>query len=231
MTTAADIINMALKDIGVIASGETASAEDAADALMTLNQMIGQWQAQKSYVTGQQAISFNVTGEQTYSIGSGADINTTLPVAIDSAFYRLNGIDYPVDVLNSFEDYENITLKTITGTIPSAIFYRRDYPNGTIYVWPQPQTGSINLVTRDNLPTYAALTDPLNVPAEYELALRYSLAELLLVSFPQATPRMDVVSMAQRARRVMKRNNLNIPMMGQPQEVLSNGRFSIYSGR
>ena len=43
MTTAGDIINRALKDAGVIATGETAPAEDAADALVALNNIILQW--------------------------------------------------------------------------------------------------------------------------------------------------------------------------------------------
>jgi hypothetical protein len=45
MTTVGDIINRALKDAGVIAAGETAPAEDAADALAALNDIIIQWQA------------------------------------------------------------------------------------------------------------------------------------------------------------------------------------------
>lgn len=44
MTTAGDIINQALKDVGVIGPGESASGDDAADALDVLNQLIGQWQ-------------------------------------------------------------------------------------------------------------------------------------------------------------------------------------------
>lgn len=43
MTTAGDIINQALKDVGVIGSGEAASGEDVVDALDALNQIIGQW--------------------------------------------------------------------------------------------------------------------------------------------------------------------------------------------
>lgn len=44
MTTVGDIINQALKDVGVIGPGEAASGDDAADALEALNQMIAQWQ-------------------------------------------------------------------------------------------------------------------------------------------------------------------------------------------
>ena len=44
MSTAGDIINQALKDVGVIGPGEAASGDDVVDALDALNQMIAQWQ-------------------------------------------------------------------------------------------------------------------------------------------------------------------------------------------
>lgn len=44
MSTAGDIINQALKDVGVIGPGEAASGDDVVDALDVLNQMIAQWQ-------------------------------------------------------------------------------------------------------------------------------------------------------------------------------------------
>lgn len=40
MTTASDVVNGALKKIGIVAAGETASAEDAADGLSALNKMM-----------------------------------------------------------------------------------------------------------------------------------------------------------------------------------------------
>lgn len=230
MTTANDLISQALKDINVLAAGETLSPEDASDALAMLNQMLGQWQAQKIYVYGQRIVSFNCDGSQSYAIGPGQTIATTLPTAIDSATYNLNGITYPVTVLDSREDYENITLKAISATIPSAIFFQRDWPTGAIYVWPQPAGGSINLVTRDVLTTYTSLSDDVAVPPEYQLAMRFSLAELLMPTYG-AGPRPDIAAMAARARKVMKRSNLNLPIMGQPQGVLHNGRFSIYTGQ
>lgn len=229
MTTVSQLINLAMKDIGVLAAGETASAEDASDALKTLNQLLGQWQVLKSSVPGQQTVSFSATGAQSYTIGPGATVNAALPAAIDAAFYRLNGVDYPVSVLNSFEDYESITLKALTGTIPSVIFYERSAPTGLVYVWPQPSTGTINLVTRETIPALA-LGDAINLPGEFELAIRYSLAELLLTNFGMQQ-RQDITAWAARARRVMKRANLNLPTLGQPSAVLNNGRFSIYTGQ
>jgi hypothetical protein len=43
MTTARDLITMSLRSIGVLHSGETPSAEEANDGLVTLNQMLNSW--------------------------------------------------------------------------------------------------------------------------------------------------------------------------------------------
>lgn len=230
MTTASDIINQALKDAGIIASGETADASTFNDAADLLNQMIGQWQVDKVCVPGQHQQSVAINGSQTYTVGPGATVDVPLPVTVDSAFYRLGSIDYPVTVLDSFEDYESITLKTITGTLPDVVFYQRSYPTGSLYVWPQPNSGTLNLVLRDVLPTYSDTTADISVPAEYALAMRFSLAELLIVTFSMPQ-RPDIERQAAKARKKLKRNNLSVPMMGQPQELLNNGRFSIYSGQ
>lgn len=230
MTTVIEIITDALQDLSIYGPGETVSADDAQKCLRTLNKMLSQWQAQKLYVPGLQDVSFSPTGAVSYAIGPSATINVTLPVQIDSAFYRLNNIDYPVTVITSFEDYSNITLKTIAGTIPNAIFYERSYPQGTIYIWPQTSAGEIHLITRDVLTQYTFLTDDINVPAEYALAMQLSLEELVARTYGKVvTP--DLKMDAKNARKVVKRNNLNLPILGQPQEVLSNGRFSIYSGQ
>lgn len=229
MTTVIDLISQALKDINVLGVGEVAEADMASDGLALLNQMIGQWQAQKMYTPGEHEVIFSVTGAQTYSIGPGGAVNVPVPVSIDAAFYRQGGIDYQIEVLNSFEDYQAITLKLISGTIPDAIFYQRDLPLGTIYVWPQPSGGEIHLTTRDLLTTYTTLTQNLSVPPEYELAMRYSLAELMMPSYGIVN-RPDINGLALRSRKIMKRANLSIPMMGQPPGVVNNGRFSIYTG-
>jgi hypothetical protein len=44
MATAHDVITRALRFAGVLASGETAASDDAADALTALNQMLAGWE-------------------------------------------------------------------------------------------------------------------------------------------------------------------------------------------
>lgn len=230
MTTVSEIIQDALQDLNVYGASDPISAHDAQFCLRALNKMISQWQVQKMFVPGQHTEAFACTGQQVYTIGPGAQIDVDLPATVDAAFYRLNGIDYPLTVLNSLEDYANITLKELTGTIPNVVFFQRQWPTGNVYVWPQPGEGDIFLVLRDVLTQYASLSDDIEVPPEYALALQYSLEEKIARPFGrQVTP--DLKIDAKNARDIVRRNNIDIPMMGMPQGVLGNGRFSIYTGQ
>lgn len=230
MPTVNEIIIDALQDLNVYGPGDAISAHDQQFCLRMLNKMISQWNAKKMYVLGQQIVEFPCDGSVSYSIGPAAVVNVPLPVSVDAAYYRLNNIDYPISALTSFEDYSNITLKQIAGTIPNAIYYQREWPEGVIYVWPQPSQGSIRLVVRNILSTYESMPETISVPPEYALAMQFSLEELIARTFGRVvTP--DLKLDAKNARDTMKRNNLSIPMMGMPAGILTNGRFSIYTGQ
>ena len=224
MSTVIQIIGQALKDVNALGKGDTPDADDSADCLALMNQMIGQWATQKSYVYAQKVVTFAATGAQTYTIGPTGVIAMPLPAKIDSASYRdANAIDTPLQIVASLEQYELIAQKVTTGTT-SALFYQRDFPLGVIYTWPQMSTGTYRMVTRVQLSQHTLLTEDMALPPEYELAVRFSLAELIAPMYGvMATP--AIMRMAANSRRVMKRQNTAVPTLGLPMEVL--GRYSI----
>jgi hypothetical protein len=228
MTTVADILNLALKDAGVIGTGQTASAEDTSDAFSTLKQMIAQWQIDGLMVYATAQVSFNLTGAQSYAVGSGGTINTTRPKEIISAFWRDGSTDTPLDVLAATEDYQRIEGKTDAGT-PECVFYSPSNPLGTLYVHPVGSSGAIHLTVLQPLTSYTSTADDLALPAEYELAARFCLAELLSSVF--GTPlRPDVAAQAKKCRKLIKRNNLRIPALQMPAQLVRHS-FDIESGR
>jgi hypothetical protein len=218
MTTVADIIDLALKDAGIIGSGQTASAEDTADAFATLNQMIAQWQIDGLMIYATAQVSFSLTGAQSYTIGSGATINTTRPKEIISAFWRDGSSDTPLHVLASAEDYQRIGDKSSTGT-PACVFYSPSYPLGTLYVYPVGSSGAIHLTVSQPLSAYATTADDLGLPGEYEMTARFCLSELLSSVF--GTPlRPDIAAHARKGRKLLKRNNLHIPTLQMPAQLV-----------
>jgi hypothetical protein len=92
MTTAANIITLSLKDIGVLDENETPSSALMSDCLATLNQMLALWSLENVYIYAKQTISFPVTGAQSYTIGSGGNIlwyinNTSGDTDVGSYFH------------------------------------------------------------------------------------------------------------------------------------------------
>lgn len=218
MTTVSRILTLALKDAGVTGEGETPSAETLQDAFDIFKMMVGQWQIDGLMIYAQAEISFNPTGAQSYSIGAGGDIVATRPAEVLAAYWRDGSTDRPLQVLTSFEEYQRIGNKSEEGD-PALVCYDPDYTRGTLYVWPCASSGSIVLTVNTTLPSYTAVTDDVGIPAEYELALRYSLAELLPASF-QLQPRADIAALATRARKLVKRNNVRIPTLAMPAQLV-----------
>lgn len=215
MTTVAELISLSLRDVGVLGEGQTASADVMADSLTTLGQMLGMWQADKLYVYAQKEVVATLTGATSYTVGAGGNINTARPVSLDAAFWRSNGEDYPVEVMQSYEDYARIGNKTLTGSSPCAVCYVPAYPLGTLYVYPTGAAGALHLVMRTDLPALTNLTDAVSIPPEYHAALRYSLSEYLSTTF-QTPLRPDIAALASRARKLIKRNNVSIPQSRMP---------------
>jgi hypothetical protein len=135
------------------------------------------------------------------------------PLRINSAFVRVSGIDYPVAIL-SLEDYEQIGLKSLNGPWPRALYYRASEPVGTITYWPNPSSGEMHMFCDTVLPQFNSLSDVVNLPQGYSLALRYSLAELMMPEYGRGahdTAAM-VMKFAAQGRALIKRSNM------QPQQ-------------
>lgn len=218
MTSVAEIIDLALKDLGIVGEGQTASGTTLADAFATLNQMLALWQVDKLYVYASKTVAATLTGAASYTVGAGGDLNVQRPHKIDAAFWQGGGVDYPVDVLHNLGDYQQ-AYKAGAGQ-PHAIRYEPTYPLGTLYPLPSGATGTLILVTRVDLPTYIGTTDDISLPPEYALAVRYNLAEQLSSAF-QTPLRPDVAAMAVRAKKILKRNNLSIPRSQMPSNLIS----------
>lgn len=225
MTAASDVINLALKDAGIIADGETPSADIAADAFSTLQHMLAMWQTDNLYVNGMVTNAFTPTGAETYTVGTGGTANFARPERINYAYWRSNSIDYPITILNVYSDYEAIPQKTLAGQ-PEVIFYNPTVTLGTLYVYPQPSTGSIRLVSTIRFPVLSTSADAITLPPEYIMPIRFSLAELLAATFN--TPiSAGIPEMARRSRAALKRNNVRIPKLSA---LPNDGRGNIFEG-
>lgn len=210
--TALTLISSSLRLVGVLASGETASAAEANDALAALNDLIDSWSTQNGLIPNKVREVFPlVVGQQTYQMGTGAaDFNTTRPIKIENALIQLTGnspvLEIPMRNLTK-DQYAGIILKTITSTFPLHMYADGAYPLDNINVYPVPSAAcSIVLYSWKPLTELAALTSSLSLPPGYQRALRYALAIELAPEFGKQVPEA-VIAIAEQAIADIKRIN------------------------
>lgn len=234
MTTAVDLLTLALKDIGALGIGQSIGPDDTADGLATLNMMLGEWQSERLSVYHLVDTAIQSTGSQSYTIGTGGNFNIQRPVRIETCFARLNAgsasaIDYPVTLLNSREDYSRIALKGLT-SFPEYAYYDPANPLGNLIFYPIPDsTFQLHILTMEVLPQFAAPGTVITLPPQYLSAIRFNLGPYIAPSY-QIEPLPSLVRRAANAKRVIKRMNLQIEAMRMPRGLISRQKYNIYNG-
>lgn len=183
-TTAIDLITRSMKLAKLLAAGETPTAEEATDALATLNDILENWDTEPMslWATSNFAAP-TVAGQATYTIGPAGNFNTTRPSSIHGAYVTFNGVDFDVAVVGQLE-YNDISLKTQQQPIAEKLLYVNDFPLGLITLWPVPSQVVNLTMTFDRLLTQIPNTaTTINYPPGAAKALRYALALELATEF------------------------------------------------
>jgi|ERR1035437_701495 hypothetical protein len=232
-TTAGDQINRALRLLGVLAEGETPSANTSADALLALDQMLDSWSTERLsvFATIDQTFTWP-SGQVLRTLGPTGDFVGVRPVALDDAtYYIAGGISYPIELIND-EQYDSIVLKTANSTLPSVLYVNADIPNASMYLYPVPsQALEFHFISVETLTQTSSLSTVLSFPPGYLRAIAYKLALELAPEFGVDVP-VAVVKIAAESKRAIRRINNPEDVMSVPSVLLSSrGYFNIYSGR
>ena len=235
MTTPIDLINLALKQSGVIGVGQTASAEDMQDCFKLMQMMLGQWQTKRYMMYHLINLSIPCTGALNYSIGPGGSIPlASRPNEIVSAFIRLPAtgsgyqVDYSLNIIRAREDYDRILAKSM-GTIPSFLFYDSGFPLGTLYAWPVPSSlYELHVTVADQFQTFSTVADVFTLPAQYEEAIMYNLAGRLRPMYGMP-PDPSISGLAKAALNCLQSANVQLPRMQVDPFLSSGSRYNIYT--
>lgn len=232
-TTASDQINRALRLLGVLAEGETPSAETSQDALIALNQMIDSWSTERLSVYTTQDQVFNwPSGEIKRTLGPTGDFVGNRPVMLDDATYYRSpgGVSYGVNFINQ-DQYNSIAVKTATSTLPQVIFVNETHPDIEMLIYPVPtQVLEWHFISVQELTQPASLATQLEIPPGYLRAFTYNLAMEIAPEFG-VEPSGQVQRIAMVSKRTLKRINNLDDVMTLPCGVLARrSRFNIYAG-
>jgi hypothetical protein len=206
--TAGDLVENSLRLIGVIATGETMTADELNDGLSALNDLLEIWSTQNLAVYGSADVTFNtVASTATYTIGPTGVWVTDRPVRInDSPYCTVNGISFPI-TLQGQPDYDLIAYKNQPGQIIEYMLYVNDSPNGRITLWPVPNAIVPITMSIDRVLTQVASTATvMTFPPGYLLAMRYALGILLAPDYGRAIP-PEIQGVAQSSFAAIKRAN------------------------
>jgi hypothetical protein len=211
MTTVYDIIHGALRKIGAIAVGETLSADDGTTGLEQLNGMLDLWSTQHLAVYNNVESVFTLqAGKATYTVGTGGDFNMERPLRLSGAYTRLSPtgttLDYPCDEID-YTRYAAIGLKSQPGPWPKVMYFNTSFPLAQITFWPVPsQGGEFHLWSDMVLSQFVDLTDSVNMPPGYVLALQTNLALLLAPEYG-VSPSPDLAEQARSSKKILKALN------------------------
>ncbi len=241
-TSVADICHSALRECGALGVGQTALADDLNDAWARLQWMLQEWERKRWLVYHLVDLSKVSTGALSYTVGPGGDFDTgastARPARIESAFLRQiqipppNQIDYPLEVMQSREDYNRIALKSLV-SFPGAIFLDTDWPLGHLFVWPVPNASiyEIHISVMAQLPTkFATSAVTFNLPYEYFSAMLYNLALRLRPKYGiRSGPGDGLPGLAKNSLNVLRGANTQIARLVMPQGLLSGSQYNIFS--
>jgi hypothetical protein len=235
---AQDIITLALKDAGVLGVGQTALFEDMNDGLTRLNMLMAQWGNKRFLVYQLTNLTVTSTGAQSYTVGPSGNFNINVrPDRLENGcFFRQlvqsspNQVDYPLELLESWEDYNRIVLKQLQ-TFPGYVFYDPGYPLGTVYFWPVPQATIylVNLLVKGPVVNqFATLTTLVAMPNVYYMAIYLTLAQILRAAY-RLPPDQDLNLRAREAREVIRGSATALARLKMPLDLVRPGVYNPYS--
>ena len=185
----------------------------------------------------------NVNEGGTYTVSKSQTVASTTinayyerPLTIESAFVRVatmqggssvagGYLDYPVAIL-SLEEYESLGIKQLNGPWAKMIYYMPAETLGTLYVYPNPSQGELHLFTQTIFRNFGSLTDTINFPQGYNMALRWCLAERLMPMYGKKDQVQIAMinAYAAQAKATIKRTNMRPPQVSRYPDALMMGK-------
>lgn len=242
--TAQDLCRRAAKFVGILAEGQDFEPEMSEDILTIANGMLDAWNMDRLFVYNVNFAVYALTANnQSQSIGptAASPFNVTRPHKIENANIVITSQTPNVRrglYLLDDDEWMSFSVRPLpTPTIPTSLYYSRDFPNATLYFWPTPTSGlSVELETWVPLTQFTNLSTAFSFPPGYfeaiyqNLGLRLCTPEWGLSEVPAV-----VQQLAQESRMRIESLNMDPPpkmksdggMMGTRQGTQSGPPFNI----
>lgn len=201
------IIEAALRKLGVLAKGQTPDSEDYTNATIALNGVLALLQTTGMPLWARNEYTMSLVANQaTYTIGVGQAVNTPFPLKVHQAIL-IDSSDSSLELTPiSIYDYNALSPLASTGS-PVQFSYQPRVNVGTLTVWPTPDTAAatnktIKLIYQRPFEDFVGSTNTPDFPKEYHQAIIYKLAEALAPEY--GIPLQDQQNIASTAERLLQ---------------------------
>ena len=224
ITVTNTILSNAMLEINVNDPADAPAQTDSDFVLGKLNRLLDNWNAERHAIYADQFLTFTIdiavaAAHDPQTIGIAANTPTwtvtgNRPVSIEGITVILSGTPQARVNLRkrNAQWWQLNTVPTITSTLSTDFYYNPVYPNGEVWLWPEPTTAyDVQVWCRGvlgNLTQFATF----DLPPGYEDAITLTLAEDCAGGFQKpVTPELRSKAMQARAR--IFGNNVEIPKL------------------
>jgi hypothetical protein len=179
------LIEAAMRKLGVLAKGQTPDAEDYTNGTIALNAVVAELQTIGMPLWARTEYTFPLVAAQaTYTIGVGQALNVPFPLKLQQAVLVNTSSNATLDMaIISIYEYNGLSPLNSSGT-PVQICYQPQINLGTITVWPTPDASAalnqtVKLVFQAPFDDFVAAGDTPDFPKEWHQTIIYKLAEAL----------------------------------------------------
>ena len=178
-----ELITAALRKLGVLAEGQTPTAQNLSDGALAVNTLIAALRSIGMPLWARKTYAFNpVANTGMYQIGIGKTFNTPYPLHVLQA-YRQDSSNTTKIYMEVIPNFNYNLYPTTSGGTPIQLSYQPFINYGEIRLWPVPDStatsSTITIVYQAPFEYFNASTDTLSFPEEWYLAVIYKLAVLL----------------------------------------------------
>lgn len=186
------VIRFAMENAGLLQDGDDPTSEHYAKYLPRLNDLVNIWQTDGIKLWTNQIIPVTLTaGTSIYTLPAGSvdSVITSKPLRVLEAYYSdSNSLWRPLDVM-SWNTYNGLSNQTQKGAI-TGVFPNKQQTALTVTTWLVPDaqaaTGTLQLLIQQQITNVISLTDSMNFPREWFMALHWGLADEICTGQPDS---------------------------------------------
>lgn len=230
----ADLYAESFQELNCFQPGQSIPQPQAKLATSLINEILDNWDAERAKVWCEVFASFTLTPSLSpHTIGpSGATFTVAArPETLEGAYLVLNtstpNVLVPITLID-YQQYQALSVPSIATSIPTALYYEKDWPNGKLFFYPIPNTAYGVRFTLRTLLGQVVQTGSLNMPPGYKAALKYTLSELLATPMGRGVPD-ETAKQGRLARARIDVNNIIVPLLnlqdGQQERTLTNFNY------